>query len=345
MSEIASRPGRAATAVVHESYSFACMRCGHGWEQSYEIEHHMDADGREFVQYVAGGRVVPSPLSRPTCQNCDNHVVRIMRPGRVESARNAAHRQHHKPTAVPAQADADAEAPAGAEGPRRSTTPGTCPTSCTRSSARRAEPSARRDGPWRGRAPFVGSGHAFERLLRYVRQARQEHGAAAPGTPPGAGRRLPHPPRHAVGDRGGGTRESRLGRGDHGRPGRLRPRGLAVGRRDGRAVRGRPRDRRPAPQRGPADRPRRPRRLVPAGRAQPGRGRRRSTRRSPRSTGWPPCPRSRASARRASTTSAPGPRARRRRSGPSAPTSRSPSGTARPWSSTTARPTPTSCGC
>jgi len=28
--------------VVNESYSFACMRCGHGWEQAYEIEHHVD---------------------------------------------------------------------------------------------------------------------------------------------------------------------------------------------------------------------------------------------------------------------------------------------------------------
>ncbi|WP_405614947.1 hypothetical protein [Streptomyces sp. NBC_00076] len=90
-------------AVVHESYSFACMRCGHGWEQSYEIEHHVDADGREFVQYVVHGQVVPSPLSRPTCSNCDNHVVRIMRPGRVASARDAAHRQHQAPPAGPVQ--------------------------------------------------------------------------------------------------------------------------------------------------------------------------------------------------------------------------------------------------
>ncbi|MFI9648981.1 hypothetical protein ACIHAA_22100 [Streptomyces sp. NPDC052040] len=106
MSEIAGRTGQvaaagdatgqydrgAATAVVHESYSFACMRCGHGWEQSYEIEHHLDGDGQEFVIYVAGGHVVPSPLSRPTCLNCDSHVVRIMRPGQVSSAQNSLHR-------------------------------------------------------------------------------------------------------------------------------------------------------------------------------------------------------------------------------------------------------------
>lgn len=94
MTEIAGQTGHrgAATAVVNESYSFACMRCGHGWEQSYEIEHHLDAEGNEFVMYVADGRVVPSPLSRPACQNCDSHVVRIMRPGQVSSARNSLER-------------------------------------------------------------------------------------------------------------------------------------------------------------------------------------------------------------------------------------------------------------
>ncbi|MFF2846706.1 hypothetical protein ACFVT5_10270 [Streptomyces sp. NPDC058001] len=78
----------AATATVHESYSFACMRCGHGWEQSYEIEHHRDAEGHEYVVYVANGQVVPSPLSRPRCLNCGGHVVRIMRAGQVSSVQN-----------------------------------------------------------------------------------------------------------------------------------------------------------------------------------------------------------------------------------------------------------------
>lgn len=103
MSEIAQQTTglrSAATAVVHESYSFACMRCGHGWEQSYEIEHHIDGDGREFVMYVANGQVVPSPLSRPTCENCDNHVVRIMRPGQVSSVQNSL----HSPRPIPRQA-------------------------------------------------------------------------------------------------------------------------------------------------------------------------------------------------------------------------------------------------
>ncbi|ATW48944.1 hypothetical protein [Streptomyces peucetius] len=75
------------TATVHEAYSFACMRCGHGWEQSYEIEHHTDPAGEDFVVYKTDGRRVPSPLSSPTCGNCGGHVVRIMQPGRVSTVR------------------------------------------------------------------------------------------------------------------------------------------------------------------------------------------------------------------------------------------------------------------
>ncbi|MCK8434164.1 hypothetical protein G3I77_14350 [Streptomyces sp. D2-8] len=118
MSEIAGQTGlrAGATAVVNESYSFACMRCGHGWEQSFEIEHHTDAAGHEFVLYVADGKVVPSPLSKPECHHCDSHVVRIMRPGRVASARDAGHRPHRVPppagpvTAPTAAAEAGATA-------------------------------------------------------------------------------------------------------------------------------------------------------------------------------------------------------------------------------------------
>ncbi|MFG3354180.1 hypothetical protein [Streptomyces sp. NPDC048001] len=73
------------TPTVHEAYSFACMRCGYGWEQSYEIEHHVDTKGRAFVVYRADGERVPSPLSSPTCLNCGGHVVRIMRAGSVST--------------------------------------------------------------------------------------------------------------------------------------------------------------------------------------------------------------------------------------------------------------------
>jgi hypothetical protein len=115
MSETTGRTGlrTAVTPVVHESYSFACMRCGHAWEQSYEIEHHRDADGHEFVVYVANGRIVPSPLSRPACQNCDGHVVRIMRAGQVSSVLSAARRQRPMPPAGPVEAPTTAVEDAG----------------------------------------------------------------------------------------------------------------------------------------------------------------------------------------------------------------------------------------
>jgi len=120
MSEISGQSGLrgAASAVVHESYSFACMRCGHGWEQSYEIEHHNDAEGHEFVMYVAEGQVVPSPLSKPTCHNCDSHVVRIMRPGQVSSVREAVHKQQRRTPQTEAQEPA-AEGAEGAEAGER----------------------------------------------------------------------------------------------------------------------------------------------------------------------------------------------------------------------------------
>ncbi|GGZ00366.1 hypothetical protein CP967_20335 [Streptomyces nitrosporeus] len=75
-----------AATTVHEAYAFACMRCGYGWEQAYEIEHHVDGSGRPYVVYRANGERVPSPLSTPTCANCEGHVVRIMRAGRVSLA-------------------------------------------------------------------------------------------------------------------------------------------------------------------------------------------------------------------------------------------------------------------
>ncbi|MFP8943580.1 hypothetical protein ACLIYM_19395 [Streptomyces fenghuangensis] len=77
--------------TTREEYSFACLRCGHGWERAYGIRHHVDGDGRPFVTYhdpADGGRV-PSPLTRPVCPNCESHVVRIMRPGRVYEAERA----------------------------------------------------------------------------------------------------------------------------------------------------------------------------------------------------------------------------------------------------------------
>ncbi|PWK70499.1 hypothetical protein BCL76_105454 [Streptomyces sp. CG 926] len=99
MSEIADTPVPVPTAVpvavtatdvhvVHEAYSFACMRCGYGWEQAYAIEHHVDGRGEPFIMYKVDGERVPSPLSNPTCLNCGGHVVRIMRAGQVSTVRD-----------------------------------------------------------------------------------------------------------------------------------------------------------------------------------------------------------------------------------------------------------------
>jgi hypothetical protein len=86
--------------TAHEAYAFACMRCGYGWEQAYEIEHHVDASGHAFVMYKAEGTRVPSPLSTPSCANCSGNVVRIMRSGQVTSARDLP-RHHAKKTHGP----------------------------------------------------------------------------------------------------------------------------------------------------------------------------------------------------------------------------------------------------
>ncbi|MFG2665463.1 hypothetical protein ACGFY6_14580 [Streptomyces sp. NPDC048387] len=106
MSEIADTPvpvpaaGPAAVSTpdvptVHESYSFACMKCGYGWEQSYAIEHHTDGNGQPFIMYMVNGERVPSPLSNPTCLNCGGHVVRIMRAGQVSQVNATIDRIYH----------------------------------------------------------------------------------------------------------------------------------------------------------------------------------------------------------------------------------------------------------
>ncbi|MFD9303288.1 hypothetical protein ACFWCB_11630 [Streptomyces sp. NPDC060048] len=93
-------PAAPAVAVptVHEAYSFACMKCGYGWEQGYEIEHHVDGRGQPFIVYTVKGERVSSPLSNPTCLNCGGHVVRIMREGQVNSVVGMLDQlYHHRP--------------------------------------------------------------------------------------------------------------------------------------------------------------------------------------------------------------------------------------------------------
>lgn len=105
-----------AATTVHEAYAFACMRCGYGWEQAYEIEHHVDGSGNAFVVYKADGERVPSPLSTPTCTNCGAHVIRIMRAGRVSSVQQLLQQQKRAPAPRSVE-DASAPAAVLASGP------------------------------------------------------------------------------------------------------------------------------------------------------------------------------------------------------------------------------------
>ncbi|MER5612114.1 hypothetical protein [Streptomyces sp. NPDC002215] len=100
-----------AATTAHEAYAFACMRCGHGWEQAYEIEHHVDGSNNAFVIYKADGERVPSPLSRPSCANCGGHLVRIMRSGRVSTVQQLL--QNPQPSRPAAQGDEAAPAETG----------------------------------------------------------------------------------------------------------------------------------------------------------------------------------------------------------------------------------------
>ncbi|GLW17690.1 hypothetical protein Stsp01_44330 [Streptomyces sp. NBRC 13847] len=105
MSEFANTTGVTASgdhlaprpeAAAHEAYSFACMRCGHGWEQAYDIVHQVDGKGELHVVYYADGERVPSPLTHPSCLNCGSDVVRIMRSGQVSMVSDAIATMHQR---------------------------------------------------------------------------------------------------------------------------------------------------------------------------------------------------------------------------------------------------------
>lgn len=82
-------PRKATHQQVREEYGFACLHCGHTWEQSYDIEHHLDRDNKPFFIYFTNGERVSSPLSTLTCLNCLEHKVRITGSARVSAVRSA----------------------------------------------------------------------------------------------------------------------------------------------------------------------------------------------------------------------------------------------------------------
>lgn len=75
---------------VQRSYSFACLNCGHGWEDTYNIDVTVDDQAQITAIYHLGDRRVPSPLQSPRCPSCESHNIRIMRPGRVAAVRGHA---------------------------------------------------------------------------------------------------------------------------------------------------------------------------------------------------------------------------------------------------------------
>lgn len=75
--------------TVSESYAFVCLRCTYGWEQTFQIEHHQDEDGRPYVLYYVGTERVPSPLTRLTCLSCGSHRIRVMQAGTVRAVQRA----------------------------------------------------------------------------------------------------------------------------------------------------------------------------------------------------------------------------------------------------------------
>ena len=74
-------------STAHQSYAFVCTRCGHAWEQRFDVEWHTDAEGRRFPVYRADGAPVPPPFRQLVCENCGSTTVRVLRPGRVATAR------------------------------------------------------------------------------------------------------------------------------------------------------------------------------------------------------------------------------------------------------------------
>ncbi|MDF3302511.1 hypothetical protein P3H78_28615 [Streptomyces sp. K1PA1] len=73
--------------LIHRAYSFVCLRCGHGWEAEYDIRLTTDEYDRLHADYFVAGRKVTSPLKSGHCPACESGRIRILRPGRVDSAR------------------------------------------------------------------------------------------------------------------------------------------------------------------------------------------------------------------------------------------------------------------
>ncbi|MFJ8057566.1 hypothetical protein [Streptomyces sp. NPDC096142] len=85
------------TEHVHRSYSFACLDCWYGWEDTYDVDVTMDEHGRITAVHRLDGKHVPSPVQSPRCSSGESRKVRAVRPGRVRSARLLGRRRRRSP--------------------------------------------------------------------------------------------------------------------------------------------------------------------------------------------------------------------------------------------------------
>jgi hypothetical protein len=63
--------------TVVETYDFRCGRCGHTWEQDYEVRRWQDPEGDEFTCYCVNGVPVDVPAHTP-CPDCGGYRVRLL---------------------------------------------------------------------------------------------------------------------------------------------------------------------------------------------------------------------------------------------------------------------------
>jgi hypothetical protein len=62
-----------------ETYRFTCRRCSEQWEQEYQVEYWMDAEGDEHVVCTIDGVVTPPPWSGVACLGCSGSRVDVVR--------------------------------------------------------------------------------------------------------------------------------------------------------------------------------------------------------------------------------------------------------------------------
>lgn len=67
-----------------ESYHFTCLRCDHGWDDSYAVRDVTDVDGDTWSFYLHDGLPCEAPSAAVTlCPRCHCGPVHVVRRTRV----------------------------------------------------------------------------------------------------------------------------------------------------------------------------------------------------------------------------------------------------------------------